>query len=292
MLNNKTVDVAIIGSGPAGIASAIQLNRYGIKSLLLFDKKEHSSLLLNARMTENYLGFPDGISGIDLWHKFYTQLINNNIKQIFNYVDSLDFIESEQLFIITAGKNTYHAKYVIIASGTNPKKMDLTNNNIYYEITKIITKTVKDIAIIGAGDAAFDYALSMAKANNVSIFNRGTNINALSVLQEQVNLCNHIKYYDNTKVINLNSTNSKKQRLVLQHIDDSLELDFDYIIAAIGRIANKDFYSNNIRLLESILIKNKLLYLVGDVKNNIYRQVAIAVADGILAAMQLQECLF
>ncbi len=289
MLLNKTVTAAIIGSGPAGIAAAIQLNRSGLKSLLMFDKKEHNSLLQNARMVENYLGFPDGISGIELLRKFYEQLTNNNINQIFSYVDSLDFVEQEQLFVITAGKDLYYSKFVIVASGTNPKKIDLINNNIYYEITNIISQKDKKIAIIGAGDAAFDYALSMAKANQVSIFNRGTNISALPILQKKVTLCAQIKYYDNTKVIKINNKNMRKQQLTLQHKTNIFEQDFDYLIAAIGRTANKDFYSNTLKQLESMLIKNKLLYLAGDIKNNIYRQISIATSDGILAAMQLKE---
>ena len=289
MLNNKTVTLAIIGGGPAGIASAIQLNRYGIKSLLLFDKKESSSLLLNAKMVENYPGFADGISGINLWNTFYKQLTNNNIKQIFKHVDSLDFIGSENLFIITSGEDLYYSKYIIIASGTQPKQIDITNDNVYYEIINIVGQKDKEIAIIGAGDAAFDYALSMSKANKVSVFNRSAHINALSALQKQVNLCDKIKYYENTKVINIKSVNTKQQCLISQNTNYIFEKNFDYLIAAIGRTANKDFYTNNIKQLEPLLIKNKLLYLVGDVKNNIYRQVAIAVADGILAAMQLKE---
>ena len=289
MSSNKIITVAIIGGGPAGMSSAIQLNRYGIKSLLLFDKKEHNSLLLNARFIENYIGFPNGISGIDLWNKFYEQFTNNNIPQIFSHVNSLDFNEQEQLFIITVGTDIYYSKYVIVASGTNPKKINFAGKNIYYEITKIIEQKNKEITIIGAGDAAFDYALSMAKANKVNIFNRGTNINALPALQKQVNSCDKIKYHTNTNLIKIKYNNTNKQCLVLQQPKNILEKNFDYLIMAIGRFANKTYYTTNLCRIEDMLMKNKLLYLIGDVKNNIYRQIAIAVADGILVAMQLKE---
>ena len=59
--------VAIIGAGPAGLAAAIQLKRYGIDALLLQGVEAVGGLLRNANLVENYPGFPQqGIPGIDL----------------------------------------------------------------------------------------------------------------------------------------------------------------------------------------------------------------------------------
>lgn len=288
LMNNNIITVAIIGGGPAGIACAIQLKRSGIKSIILFDKKDHSSLLLNARLVENYMGFSDGISGIDLWNKFYQQFIKYNIKQIFSYVDLLEFNEQEKLFTIMAKKNIYYAKYIVVASGTKPKTLNVINTDIHYDITKISNQKNQKIAIVGAGDAAFDYALSMSKCNNVSIFNRKHHINALFALQQKVINCNNIQYFNDTKLISIKK-NNQKLKLFLKYQNNLFEKKFDYLIIAIGRIANKNFYSSKLHKLETRLIKHKLLYLIGDVHNNIYRQVTIATADGILAAMQLRE---
>jgi len=54
--------MAIIGAGPAGLAAAIQLQRYGIQPFI-FEEKSIGGLLKNANKIENYLGFPNGISG-------------------------------------------------------------------------------------------------------------------------------------------------------------------------------------------------------------------------------------
>jgi thioredoxin reductase len=61
----KIEKVAIIGAGPAGIATAIQLKRYEIAPII-FEKARIGGLLLNANLVENYPGFPEGISGITL----------------------------------------------------------------------------------------------------------------------------------------------------------------------------------------------------------------------------------
>ena len=59
----RVEEVIIIGAGPAGIAAAIQLKRFGIKALI-FEKDRIGGLLRNANRIENYPGFPEGISGI------------------------------------------------------------------------------------------------------------------------------------------------------------------------------------------------------------------------------------
>ena len=71
---SKSTSVIIIGAGPAGIACAIQLKRYNIDSIVL-EKDEIGGLLKNANLIENYLGFPNGISG-----KKLVQLINKQVR--------------------------------------------------------------------------------------------------------------------------------------------------------------------------------------------------------------------
>ena len=68
--------VGIVGAGPAGIACAVQLSRYGFNPLV-FEAKDIGGLLRNANLVENYPGFPAGISGPSLVKLFMKQLENH-----------------------------------------------------------------------------------------------------------------------------------------------------------------------------------------------------------------------
>ena len=296
MQTDKVIQVAIIGRGPAGIATAIQLNKYCSGLLVLFSKQWHSGLLPYAYNIENYPGFPHGITGAKLWSKFYAQLLQNNVQQVFHDVDLLNFDERIKLFTIKVGDEVYYAKYVVVATGTISKQLELPkldptviNTCIHYDLTKIIQQHSKKIAIIGAGDAAFDYALSLSQNNLVTIFNRGSSINASIALQKQIKTNQKIFYYDNAQLISLKPCGMMRQQLFFQQAPNVVSYVFDYVVAAIGRVPNKAFYSARLAELETTLIENKLLYLVGYIKNNMCRQVAISVADGIIAAMQLKN---
>ena len=69
----------IIGAGPAGLTTAMQLSRQGIKAPV-FEKKQVGGLLLNANLVENYSGFVEGISGPDLVDLFQRQADRLGVK--------------------------------------------------------------------------------------------------------------------------------------------------------------------------------------------------------------------
>jgi len=114
----NTQDVAIIGAGPGGIAAAIQLQRYGLRPMLL-EKDRIGGLLVNAHWVENYPGFPQGISGIDLARLFQTQLEEIGATVSFEEVRRLD---CEDGFVIQTSKQvlTYRNFLFPEASTTIP----------------------------------------------------------------------------------------------------------------------------------------------------------------------------
>jgi len=278
-------DVAIIGAGPAGIATAIQLKRYGLNPLV-FEKGEIGGLLKNANLVENYIGFPEGISGKELVKLFQKQFENNQINIIYEDVQKVEY--KDFLFEITTNKGIMTFKKLVIATGTKPKKISLEkdSNKIFYEISQIFNTRNKKIAIIGGGDAAFDYGLSLSVHNSVVILNRSTRIKCLKALFNKCKDKENLKYISKIKLKEIQEHNDGLS-LICDYDNITRELYADYLLIAVGREPMLDFLSDNIKSRLDEFQKEKLIYLIGDVKNKDYRQTAISTGDGIRAAMEI-----
>ena len=270
---NKVYEVIIIGAGPAGIAAAIQLKRFGINFLLL-EKNSVGGLLKNASLVENYPGFPKGITGIKLINLFKKHLSELGIG--IKNENVIDVNYKKKTYSVQTKKNNYRSKNLIIATGTKPKKFEPISSSsvkIYYDVYELFNVKNKEIAIIGGGDAAFDYAVSLSRnGNNVSILHRSSKPVCIPALLKKVLLMKNISYLCNT---NVNRLFKEKNKIVIKCKNEKI-FRTDYMVSAIGRESQLDFIIKEKKILFDKL-KDKSLFLIGDVKNEIYRQATISI---------------
>jgi thioredoxin reductase len=286
----STPQIAIIGAGPAGTAAAIQLGRYGLKPHV-FERNTIGGLLKNARFIENYPGFPKGISGPGLVKKLRQHFKKTGFEIVNESVIELDYSNAE--FHIKTNLLPHTAQIVIVATGTKPRVPDETfvaesvQDRVFYEVYPIRNTADKRVIVVGAGDAAFDYALNLAKKNEVIVLNRGSRIRALPVLKEEMTQTESIKYFEDMPIHNIADSDGGSLVVGCSRQKRTIEMEADYVIFAIGREPELSFLSNKLKEQVSKLEKKRKLFLVGDVKNAIYRQAAIAAGDGIRAAMEI-----
>lgn len=290
----KVEDVIIVGAGPAGLATAIQLRRYSLQPLL-FERSEVGGLLRNANLVENYPGFPRGIAGPRLVRLFTRQAQHAGVELTREAVTSVDY--DQGVFQVQAGQGSYRSRVVVIATGTKPLRIaelsipEELQGNVFYEVYNLLDEKDKCVAIIGGGDAAFDYALNLARKNQVILLNRGAKPRCLPLLWERVQQASAISYHRNTFVQKVTKVPNSGMLVDCQTPAGELQFHADYLLIAVGREANLDCLSLAIIQQATVLEQQGVLYRIGDVRNGIFRQTSIAVGEGVMAAMKIYRYL-
>ena len=286
----KAEPVIIIGAGPSGLATAFQLKRFGIHPLI-FERDRIGGLLVNANLVENYPGFPSGIAGPELVKLFISQAHNLNVTVTDEEIVALTY--DQGLFQASTRNRSYSSQVVVIATGTKPLPIedlsipDNLRSKVYYEVYPLTKVEGKCVVIVGGGDAAFDYGLNLSKSNQVVILNRADKPKCLPLLWERAQKVAAITYHAMTSISHIENTPGERILLHCQGPSGDIQLNADYLLVAIGRVPQMDCLSERLRQEAQVLEKQGILYMIGDVKNGIFRQTSIAVGDGVLAAMKI-----
>ncbi len=285
-------DSIIIGGGPAGISAALQLQRFGLRTVL-FEKNELGGLMLNANLVENYPGFPSGASGRKLAMNFKKQLENTCVRWIKLNVEAVT--KDDTTFQICTDGKIFQAHTVIIATGSVPKKLNilgekiLESKRLFYDVRNIPNCHNKKIAIVGSGDIAFDYSLTMAKQGAKVIILSRSKVRPIKPLARLISLCKNITIQDS---IEIEKINDNKQAIVVYGVGGQTAI-VDFIIVAIGRIPSLGILPKEWRkvlLCNPAGLENKGLFLAGDVTGG-FRYIGIAVGHGLNAAMKVERFL-
>ncbi len=286
------VKVVIVGAGPAGIAAAIQLKRTGIPFLLL-EKKRVGGLLNNANLVENYPGFPKGIPGHGLVAQMQKHLQALGIEVQKQTVEQVEFTDFE--FRTITNSCEMESDYLILATGTTatiPQVRGwkaLARKHCFTEVVDLNIVSGKKIAILGSGDAAFDYALNLAAKNQVTINMRTDRSRCLPLLRERVKSNSSIQLRTN-RTLDCVESFMDNIRLTWRIQDQSLPVQetVDFILAAVGRTVTMPYLGASVKDRLDELHREGRLHMIGDMVQGRYRQTAIAVGDGIKAAMQIE----
>ena len=282
-------DTIIIGGGPAGLTSAIYLRRAN-KKVLVLEANVCGGQIVNAKDVQNYPGF-NSISGYELSEKMMNQALELGAEIKYETV-----LKVEEDKTVYTNSNTYKAKTIIIAVGSKNRKLKLENEE------KLIGKGIsycatcdgnffkgKEVAVVGGGDTALDDILYLSDiASKVYAIVRSDKfkgeINQLSEIEKKDNVI--IKY--NSVVTGLKGESSLEGIIV----NDNEEINVSGLFIAIGQEPNNMMFKNIIDLdengyiitIDDVKTKHDGIYVVGDAREKMLRQLTTAVSDGALAA--------
>ncbi len=294
----KEYEVVIIGGGPAGLTAGLYASRYGLSTMLI-ERGLFGGQIVNAVEIQNYPGFPRGVSGIDLGQMMYDQATKFGLRAETAEVSGIK--TSGTGFDLTVDDETISAKTVIIASGSNYRKMGidgeerLNGRGISYCATcdGFLFKNL-DVAVVGGGDTAVTDALELSQhCKTVYVIHRRDQLRASEIVQRAAFSVDRIKFIWNSVVAKLEGQ-EKLEKVIIQDVKTggTSGLNVSGVFVAIGLIPNSALFKGFLELDEAgNIVSNEMMhtsvpgiFTAGDIRKNSPRQVATAVGDGATAA--------
>jgi len=177
-------DVTIVGAGPAGLSAAVYAASEGLSTLLLEAKAPGGQAGSSSRI-ENYLGFPNGITGLELATFAYEQAQKFGAEFLIAHSAVQLRCDARPYQLVTAEGVTIRSKTIVIATGAKYRKLALANLaqfegvGVYYGATAIEAQMCngEDVMIVGGGNSAGQAAVFLSRsAANVHILIRAESL--------------------------------------------------------------------------------------------------------------------
>jgi thioredoxin reductase (NADPH) len=215
---NKTYDVAIVGCGPAGLATAVYAASEGL-SVAVLDARSFGGQAGASARIENYLGFPTGISGQALAGRAFSQAQKFGAEIMIPIgAKALDCARTDGAFVLTLdGDDTLRSRAVVVASGARYRRPDIENletfegRGVWYWASPIEARLCaeQEIVLVGGGNSAGQAAVFLSgHARKVYMVIRGGGLGASMsrYLIERIEATPNIELMFNTEVVALEGT--------------------------------------------------------------------------------------
>ena len=302
-MESKTEKLVIIGSGPAGLTAAIYGCRADLDPLVYMGTKYGGQLMLTSEV-ENFPGFPDPVLGPDLIARMKSQAERLGARLVQEDVVRVNF--RTYPFEVYSDSGMSKALSVIIATGANPKRLNLRNE------MRLMGKGVsncavcdafffrgKKVAVVGGGDTAMEEATFLTKfASSVQVIHRRNELRASAALKKEAMANPKISFIWDSEVTDVLGE-GKVQGAKLRNLKtgEVRELQLDGVFVAIGYDPNTEIFNGQLELDPKgyVAIKNETessvpgFFVAGDVHDFRYRQAITAAADGCKALLDAEK---
>ncbi|NLD98999.1 MAG: thioredoxin-disulfide reductase [Fibrobacter sp.] len=303
----------IIGSGPAGLTSAIYSSRANLQPLLFEGFQEGGipgGQLMITNEVENFPGFPDGILGQQLMANMRQQAIKHGTQIITEDVIEVD-LQTYPFKVISMGGDTYTAEALIIATGATARRLPLASERNLWgrgvSACAVCDGALpifrnKELAVIGGGDTAVEEALHLTQfASKVYLIHRRDSLRASKIMQKRALTHPKIEILWN-KVVEEFIGEKQLSGLKLR---DTITGEFSELpvigaFEAIGHVPNTGFLKGQLDTNEMGYIKTVPgstvtnvdgVFAAGDVQDLKYRQAITAAGSGCMAAIEAERWL-
>jgi thioredoxin reductase (NADPH) len=300
-------NVVIIGSGCAGHTAALYTARAKLKPLVLEGHEPGGQLSLTT-LVENFPGFPEGIQGPELIENMRKQAGRFGAQYQLGHVDRVDL--SSRPFALHVGKETIHARSLIIASGASARWLGLPSEQalIGHGVSSCATCdgfffSGKEITVIGGGDSAMEEAIFLTRfATKVTLIHRRDEFRASKIMLDRARHNQKIEFLTNTVVDDVyDPAKHEVTGLKLRNVktDKTWDLATSAMFLGIGHIPNAAMFDGQLKTdndgylvtTNYVLTRVPGVYACGDVQDRRYRQAITAAGTGCMAALEAERFL-
>lgn len=297
----------MVGAGPTALAAAIYTTREDIETVL-YEKGVIGGLASITDWVDNYPGFAEGISGLELGENLRKQAERFGAKIELGEVLSIHKEKGGVRLETTDGP--IRAKAVLIATGSDYKKLGIPGEAEYFARGVHYCATCdgafyrdKKLVVVGGGNSAVQEAIFLTKyASHIDLLVRGPKMRASDVLQKELVKHNDkITVHLNTTTDEIVATDGKVVCVKgTRNRTEAVRIDTDGVFIFIGLLPNTEFlHTSAIELDEVGLVKTNTrletaisgVFAAGDVRSGATMQIASAVGEGATAALRIREYL-
>lgn len=301
-------DVIIVGAGAAGFTAGIYTARDGWETLIL-EKEASGGLAASTHRIENFPGFPDGIDGSELMERFQQQAERFGAQLV--EFDEVTRIEKDAagIFVIhTASGKAYRGRAVLLATGSQPKKLGIPGEAKLYSHGVSYCATCdgplykdQDVVVIGCGNSGLQEAeILLQYARKVTFVEYLDYSIAEKVLQERVQGNPKTVCHFSHEAMEIKGDTSVSAVVIRDRKTGELEeIPAAGVFIYVGYQPETDFVRGQVDLDDNgyILTDEHMrtslpgVFAAGDVRANNLAQVAVAVGDGAKSAVAMREYL-
>jgi thioredoxin reductase (NADPH) len=300
---NREYEVVIVGGGPAGLTAGLYTSRAKLNSLLI-EKGVVGGQIVDAEQVENYPGFPEGISGLELGQLIHRQATKYGLKTIIAEVTGVE--PQQKQIVVKTTEGNFIAKAVIIASGSErrklgiPKEEEFIGKGVSYCATcdAAFFKGLP-VAVVGGGNAAITEALHLTRfASRVTVIHRRNQLRANGIIQEKAFSEPKIEFLWDTVAEEIEGENSVR-RIKLRQVKtgEKSSLDIAGVFISVGLKPNTNYLKGVVSLDNGgyVITNDKMeteipgIFAAGDIRRNSARQAITAAGDGATAAFYAEK---
>lgn len=304
---NKTIhDLAIIGSGPAGLTASIYAARAELDTIVIEKEPMSGGQIINTYEVDNYPGIP-GIGGFDLAVKFREHSDKLGAKHVYGEVTTFEVEDGVKKLVLDNGEE-YYAKAMIIATGAAYRKLNVKGEAELQGMGVSYCATCdgaffrgKKVAVIGGGDVAVEDAIFLARiCKEVHVVHRREEFRAAKTLITRLLAQENVTVHWNTVVEEIEGTDAVTGIKIKDvQTEETKELSVDGVFIAVGNVPNSKVYTPTVEVDkggyivadESCETNVAGVFVAGDIRTKELRQVITAASDGAVSVTGVERYL-